>query len=268
MTADDSHDAGGRATSRRRVLAGGAAAVGALALPAVGVLGSTGQQGPRRFQVRIENVSDGSTLRTTADGEMGEQPVPLSPGAFAVHAPDEPIFTPGEPERDDGLEAVAEDGMPGRLAESLQARESVLDAGTFTTPAGADEPGPLPPGEAYEFTVRADPGAPASYLSLVTMFVPSNDLFYALGGATGRRLFEGGEPVHGDVTDDVGLWDAGTEVNEEPGVGENQVQRQRGPNVGLVERGTVAPIDEVNGYEYPDASDVISVTLGGPGEGN
>jgi hypothetical protein len=68
-------------------------------------------------------------------------------------------------------------------------------------------------------------------------------------------------PVAGDVTDHVGLWDAGTEVNEEPGVGPNQAQRQRGAGVGLVERGTVVPIEAVNGYAYPAVSDVLRVRV-------
>lgn len=249
-----------RTTSRRRYLAGAAAATAAVAVPTVGALaGGSGEE--REFRVRIENVSDGATLQTTADGEAAEQPVPLSPGAYAVHSPDEPIFSEGEPARGNGLQDVAEDGKPGTLAESLSGRDTVVDAGAFTTPVGADGPAPLTPGDAYEFSVTASSGKPTPHLSLVTMFVPSNDLFYALGGPAGLPLFDGDAPASGNVTDHATLWDAGTEVNEEPGVGENQVQRQRGPNVGLVERGTVAPVAGVNGYEYPDASDVVKVMV-------
>ncbi|MEF8843336.1 MAG: hypothetical protein V5A62_17210 [Haloarculaceae archaeon] len=66
-----------------------------------------------------------------------------------------------------------------------------------------------------------------------------------------------------DTSNDVflSLGGAGTEVNEEPSVGGNQVQRQRGANVGLVERETVAPVAEVNGYDYPAAEDVLRVTI-------
>jgi hypothetical protein len=256
---DDTADGSGRTSTRRGFLAGaGAVGVAAVGLPAAGALQQSGMR-TRSFDVRIENVSRSTTLQTTAMGAASEQPVPLSPGAYAVHTPDEPIFTSGEPERDNGLEEIAEDGMPGTLAEHLAARETVTDSGAFARPIGADRPAPLGPGDTYAFEVTAS--GPASYLSLVTMFVPSNDLFYALGGARGLRLFEEGDPVTGDVTDRVGLWDAGTEVNEEPGVGENQVQRQRGAGVGLVERGTVAPIEAVNGYDYPAVEDVIEVRL-------
>ena len=269
-TADDPQSDSVRSTtSRRRFLA----ASGALALGAAGVgsaaLGDRSQS-MRSFTVRLENVSDGSTLQTSADGEASEQPVPLSPGAFAVHSADEPVFTSGEPERDNGLEEIAEGGKPKKLAASLAARETVAASGAFATPVGSDSPAPLGPGDAYEFAFEATPGKPTSYLSLVTMFVPSNDLFYALGGASGVPLFGGmgdmeegsnTSPTAGDLTGEVSLWDAGTEINEEPGVGENQVQRQRAAGVGLVERGTVAPISAVNGYEYPAVEDVLKVTL-------
>ncbi|MFC7044826.1 spondin domain-containing protein [Halobacteriaceae archaeon GCM10025711] len=245
------------------LVAGGAATAGLLAVGGTNVLGQQ-EQSARTFTVRIENVSTGMTLMTTADGEASEQPVPLSPGAYAVHTRDEPIFSEGEPERDNGLEEIAEDGMPGKLAESLAGRDTVVDSGAFATPEGMDSPGPLLPGHAYEFSVTAASGNPRAYLSLVTMFIPSNDLFLTLGGAGGLPLFKqsnGMAPMAGNVTDHVSLWDAGTEVNEEPGTGPNQAQRQSGAGVGLVERGTVAPIEAVNGYDYPAVSDVVKVTL-------
>ena len=264
---DDTTDATDASTSRRRFLLGGAAVTGALAVPTAGVLGSNDPpqiQQVREFRVRLENVSDGSTLQTSE----GSKPVPMSPGAYAVHTADEPIFTPGEPERGNGLEEIAEDGAPpGKLADALAARDSVTDAGAFATPTGADGPGPLLPGNDYEFTVEAAAGKPTRYLSLVTMFVQSNDVFLALGGADGLELFADGEPNVGNVTDSLALWDAGTEINQEPGVGGHQAPRQRAKNVGDVERGTVAPIDEVNGYEYPAVDEVARLTVTPTGDG-
>ncbi|WP_135662222.1 spondin domain-containing protein [Halorhabdus rudnickae] len=264
MTADDQSSTGRTDSpllTRRTFVAGaGGTLLGA------GVLGSAAAQmddGPtmRSFTVTIENVSTPETLETTADGDAATQPVPLAPGAYAVHTSDEPMFSMGESPRHNGLQALAEDGKPGTLAEHLSMRETVSDSGTVTTPVGADGPGPLTPGNRYEFTVHAESGQPATYLSLATMFVPSNDLFYALGGPDGAMLFDDGQPLSGDVTDMVTLYDAGTEINEEPGVGENQPQRQRGAGAGLVERGTVAPVDEIAGHEYPAVSDVLSVSV-------
>lgn len=266
--ADETTDATDASTSRRRFLLGGAAVTGALAVPTAGVLGSSDSlqaDQTRTFQVRLKNVSDGSTLSTSE----GPKPVPMSPGAYAVHTADEPIFTPGEPERRNGLEEIAEDGgPPSTLAQALAARDSVTDAGAFAVPTGADEPGPLLPDNSYEFTVEASPGKPTRYLSLVTMFVQSNDVFLALGGADGLELFADGEPNVGNVTDSLALWDAGTEINQEPGVGGQQAPRQRDRNIGDVERGTVVPIAQVNGYEYPAVDNVARLTITPTGEGN
>jgi len=66
------------------------------------------------------------------------------------------------------------------------------------------------------------------------MFIPSNDWFYTSTDADNSLdLFVGGEPVSGEVAaTDIAIWDAGTEVDEEPGTGSNQVQRQEAPNTG------------------------------------
>ena len=47
-------------------------------------------------------------------------------------------------------------------------------------------------------------------LSFATMYVQSNDLFLAPGD-TGIALFIDEQPISGDVTALVRLWDAGTE---------------------------------------------------------
>ena len=89
-------------------------------------------------------------------------------------------------------------------------------SGVFNTPEGATDPAAIGPGGAYEFTFDAPPGAS---LSFATMFVPSNDLFFA-PDENGVALWNpDGTQVSGDVTAQVLLWDAGTEDNEEPGVG-------------------------------------------------
>ena len=100
-------------------------------------------------------------------------------------------------------------------------------------PAGAsgDAPGPIGPGGAYEFLVQAVDG---DKLSFVTMFIPSNDWFYTPTDADNSiDLFVSGQPVTGEIAEgDIAIWDAGTEVDEEPGSGPNQVQRQESPNTG------------------------------------
>ena len=66
------------------------------------------------------------------------------------------------------------------------------------------------------------------------MFGQSNDLFYSNDRPI--ALFDAaGKPVRGDMTPQLSLWDAGTEVNEEPGLGPNQGPRQKTPEAGVAE---------------------------------
>ena len=193
---------------------------------------------PAQFTVRIENIG---TL--------------LAPGAWVAQRGGEPFFTDGQPDRGDGLEALAEDGSPTELAANL-----LRNSGVFATPVGTDGPGPLTPGNAYEFRFVARPG---DRLSFATMYVQSNDLFLAPGD-TGIALFTNErQPISGDVTDQIGLWDAGTEVNEQPGVGASQAPRQAGANTGADEGGTVRLVDD--GFTYPAVADIVRITISSSG---
>ncbi|NJL55521.1 hypothetical protein HC928_10235 [bacterium] len=183
---------------------------------------------------------------------------PISPGAFAIHTPDVSLFTVGEP-ASAGIEANAEDGAAAPLVEELTGVEGVLIVEAFTIPDGAEEAGPAFPGQSYTFTFTANEG---EVLSFATMFVQSNDLFFA-PNPEGIALFDDmGSPIEGDITALVPLWDAGTEVNEEPGVGENQAPRQAGPNTGDDEMGVVSLVaDVMDGFAYPAVENVIRVTI-------
>src|SRR5260370_37052928 len=94
------------------------------------------------------------------------------------------------------------------------------------------------------------------------MFAQSNDLFYA-PREEGIALFDAsGKPTRGDVTSQILLWDAGTEVNEEPGLGPNQAALQAAPNTGPAEHGVVRPITEgKDGFHYPTVPEVLRVTI-------
>jgi hypothetical protein len=203
----------------------------------VALLGLTAQaqhnsKGEVKFTVRIENVSSPAG-QTAKDGS--KWPFALSPGMFVLHEREVRLFREGNPAIN-GLEAQAEDGNPGALLKVLESREH-MGHGAFNTPAGADKPGPIGPGAAYEFSFTAKPGM---RLSIITMFGQSNDWFYA-PKRQGIELFANGKPLSGDITSEFMLFDAGTEVNEEPGVGPNQAPRQAGPNTGPAENGKVKP---------------------------
>src|SRR5262249_16857846 len=131
--------------------------------------------------------------------------------------------------------------------------------GSTDTPVGASSPGAIWPGLHFEFKVTAKPG---ERLTIAAMFVQSNDLFYA-PREEGIALFDaGGKPIGGDVTSQILLWDAGTEVNEEPGLGPNQAPLQPAPNTGPAEHGVVRPITEVkDGFHYPTVPAVLRVTI-------
>ena len=198
------------------------------------------------FRVRVQNI--------TADSDP---PTLFSPDVWTLHGETAPLFTSGEVDREAGLETLAEDGDPTALAATLLAKGQA--AGVFNTPVCADSPSLLKPREFYEFEVTASPETP--YLSFAAMLVQSNDLFLA-PVESGIPLFdEYGKPISlQNVTGKLLLWDAGTEANEEPGVGSHQAPRQSDTNVGPADEvATVRPVDDE--FEYPAIADLVNVYI-------
>src|SRR5207247_11405892 len=109
-----------------------------------------------------------------------------------------------------GLEAQSKDGNPEMLAKSLQGGKGIKSVAVFNTPVGASAPGPIAPGGGYEVTIS---GTPGDRLSLTTMMGQSNDWFYA-PAESGIALFKDGKPLSGDITSEIILWDAGTDVHQ------------------------------------------------------
>lgn len=189
---------------------------------------------PTKFKIRVENISNPAGM-TASNGE--KFPFALSPGMFVLSEKNAPFFTEGKPARKNGLEMQAEDGDPAGLVGSLETMHHSSNLhGVFNTPIGAMAAGPIRPGDSFEFTVTAMPGMK---FFMTQMFGQSNDWFYA-PGPNGIALFDAkGNPISGDITDQLYLWDAGTEKDEELGVGPNQGPRQKGPNTGEAENGVV-----------------------------
>ena len=133
------------------------------------------------------------------------------------------------------------------------------NTGVAAVPVGDDGPGLALPGGAYEFVIHSHPG---DTLTFATMLVQSNDLFFA-PDEHGIALYDmDGEPVSGDVTDQVDLWDAGTERNQPLGAGADQAPRQAAPNTGRAGGGIVRLASDLNdGLEYPPTYEIIAVTL-------
>ena len=207
-----------------------------------------------QFTVRVENVSTPMTLKLS-NGTTA--PAPTAPILWTITDAGNPLFVSGTKDRGNGLEQLAEDGNPGVLADFIKANlKSVAYSGVVTMPVGESKPGPILPGKAYEFSF---PAAPGQRLTLAMMFGQSNDLFYAPGAQAIALFDKKGMPLSLDVTKSLQLWDTGTEVNEEPGLGANQAPRQAGPNTGPAENGVVRPVRDR--YRYPLVTDVIRVTI-------
>ncbi len=205
------------------------------------------------FTVRIDNIA-GPDAIVTSDGSTA--PFALSPVGWAVHEPGTTLFSRGMSESGMPLERLAEDGNPVPLVDEIAMMAGVSSSGVVNTPVGSTEPGLLTPGGSYEFQITASPGM---WLSFVTMFGQSNDLFYG-AEPPGIELFDSsGNPISGDVTSMIYLWDAGTEVNQEPGVGSDQAPRQAAPNTGEDENGVVGFVND--GFTYPNVIDVLRVTI-------
>jgi hypothetical protein len=206
-----------------------------------------------KFTIKVENISKGEVLKLS-NGKTA--PFVSAPVLWAVHTGSaNPIFVAGRPDAGKGLEALAETGNPAPLAKSLTGATGVSAVGADDRPVGSDAGGPIPPGKGYEFEVTAAPG---QTLSLAWMFGQSNDLFYSNDRPI--ALFDAaGKPVTGDMTRQLALWDAGTELNEEPGLGPNQGPRQKTPDAGTAEHQGVAHVHDK--FSYPQTTDVLRLTI-------
>ncbi|MGD1992703.1 MAG: spondin domain-containing protein [Anaerolineae bacterium] len=202
------------------------------------------------FGMGLEGLAEDGAAGPLADALAAHVGVntPLAPVAYTVHTELNPLFTLGE-RASTGLERLAEDGGPADLVAMLPG-----DAGAAAVGHGASGPGPIfPPDGNYAFEIVASPG---DHLSLASMLVQSNDWFYALQN---QPLFDAnGEPIRGDFTHVVRLYDAGTEVDQPIGFGSTQAPRQAGPNTGPAQGGTVQAVMEM---PYGSASTVLHLTI-------
>lgn len=226
--------------------------IAAGALLGITAIASANGDKATKFTVRVENTTkpDAFTASTGAKWSLA-----FSPGVAIVHKEKAPIFSEGKRDRVKGLEAQSEDGNPAMLAKSLKIAKGVKSVSVFNTPVGAAAPGPITPGAAYEFTISAAPG---DRLSITMMMGQSNDWFYA-PGESGIELFKNDQPINGDITAQIVMWDAGTEVDQEPGIGSEQGPRQKAPNTGKAENGLVRKVEDGKAYSNP--SSVMRVTV-------
>jgi len=187
---------------------------------------------PTTFEVTVEGIGLFGALALPDGSRL---PAPISPGLYLVSSQEGALFRPGQT-ANDGLESLAERGDAKTWLTELTAAQAFLH----------DE----------SFAIAARPG---ERLFFAAMFAQSNDLFYA-PGPEGIALFDAeGKPISGEITLQLQLWDAGTEVNEQPGLGMNQAPRQATPDSGVSENGVVHLVADE--YAYPATAEVVRVTL-------
>jgi hypothetical protein len=216
--------------------------VSALALVAgvdIGLVGPAAA-GEMSFTVTVEQLTSEHTLKLP-DGSTTQ--APISPGTAVVYRGTDPLFTIGEP-ASPGLQRQAEAGQPENLIDAVKRAKGVSQVIMFD--------------RTDSVTITAQPG---DMLSFATMFGQSNDCFYGPRGG-GIALFDkDGRPLMGDQPVEVLLYDAGTEVNQVPGIGPDQGPRQDPNNwrQGKLEHATVQPVRDT--FAYPPVGEVIRVTV-------
>jgi hypothetical protein len=203
------------------------------------------------FKVRIDNISMAGEF-TASNGTKWT--LPFSPGVFAVTSKGNPIFATGAHDRKQGLRSLAEDGDPFTLATFIE--HAYLGSGAFLVPVGGSKPKGILPGESFEFFAVAQPG---QQLYLATMNGQSNDWFY--GTPAGITLFDGnGKPIGGDATSSVKLYDAGTEADQELGIGSTQGPRQPHPRYGPDDSNPIVRL-ATSDKRFLDPTQVLRVTV-------
>jgi hypothetical protein len=141
---------------------------------------------------------------------------------------------------------------------------TVLKSGTHATRVDGTS-GALGPGAAYEIPFTAGTNQRVSF---VAMLGQSNDWFFA-PKAEGIALYDAaGNPRSGDVTSEIYLFDAGSEIDQEPAVGNATGPKQSAPDFGdpdpiamVRQLGKVVPLTDGGTFTLPSISKMIKVSL-------
>ncbi len=147
---------------------------------------------------------------------------------------------------------------------NLTPSQSVFETGRFDIPDGELVAGPIGPEQSYRFDVEVHPGA---QLQIISMFLESNDAFLAFPPGGIALWTHDGEPIEGERTHELVLYDAGTEIDEPLGEGEGQPLRQSEPGAGQPANGRVSAITDgedgagtsPDGVEFPAIAEFVEV---------
>ncbi len=218
---------------------------------------------PVSVRVTLANVSVPGALDTS----NGAADAVLAPGVIVVHDGQTRLFEEGQL-AGEGMERVAEDGDPAVLVAELQGRDGVVSIDYLSAVDDATyEAAPMYSGELGYEVIDAPQGA---VVEVVFMFAQSNDIFGATIAPIAVADLEAAPasgPLGGegelDLTPRLAWFDAGTEANEEPGVGGDQAPRQVGPDVGTSTSDPIARIDgqDAAGWTMPPLADVARLSV-------
>lgn len=205
---------------------------------------------PREFTVTIENVSTAGLI----DTDRANGTVPMSPPVFALFEGADPMYKNGIT-ANLATERIAEDGVFGEMTTMLSGDSNVKASDAVTTPDG-----PIFSGLSVDYTFTADAN---DRLQFMTMWVQSNDWFMSFP-EDGIALFDSnGDPVLGDVSTMVKIYDSGTEADTTPGTGPDQkpVQDAAAIDQGPKENVPVALVSARHSFAVPPANQVIRITI-------
>jgi hypothetical protein len=216
---------------------------------------------PTVFEIRIENISPVPSFTA----QNGARIITFFSSAFAaIHFRPQFLFTQDQADYGQGLQELAENADVSKLLQSFRAASDLEVIGLANEPSSGSI-GILAPGQS--FTLLLSAVSKDARLSLATCFLQGNDILL-MSPDTGIPLFDDNDvPLSGDITPLFSFYDIGTEVNEPPGIGANQVLRQGDPPQGQVSAGAresqpVRLLSDVNdGFTYPSVGGSIRISI-------
>jgi len=133
--------------------------------------------------------------------------------------------------------------------ENVLQSQPLVETGTFQ---GTGSPALIMPGQSTTITFSAAKG---EALTFATMYGWSNDLFFAPVNPGIKVYDNDGNPIEGDVSSQVKLWDNGTRINQKPGSTVN--------HPGTADSKNITEVDgmDAQGNTYLPAWELVKATL-------
>lgn len=135
--------------------------------------------------------------------------------------------------------------------ENILDSKPLVESGTFK---GAGNPPVIMPGQSVTIRFAAGKG---QAISFAAMYGWSNDLFFAPDNPGIQLYGTDGQPMEGDVSSTIRLWDNGTRINQKPGMSVTHPGTAEATPQNIMEiKGT-----DAQGNTYLSASKLLKATL-------